>query len=94
MQDDGNFVVYNNKEFNVHNAVWDSKSYGVGQGPYRICMQTDGHLVIYDGNNKPIWGNGTYNKGIQDGFLIMQDDRNLVLYDKYGKPYWATNTHI
>ncbi len=94
MQNDGNFVLYNDRGFSSNNAVWDSKTSGKGQGPFRLIMQEDGHLVIYDRNNQPTWGNGTYNKGIQDGCLIMQDDRILVLYDKYGKPHWATNTNI
>ena len=33
-----------------------------GQAPYRLVMQDDGNLVIYDGQDVPLWSSGTCGK--------------------------------
>ncbi len=57
---------------------------------YRLVLQTDGNLVLYDQNGKPLWNTGT--EGIPPGFLALQGDGNLVLYSQYGTPLWDTYT--
>ncbi len=62
-------------------------------GAYRLAMQTDGNLVLYQGpqNDKPVWDSKTYGKPALG--LYMQTDGNLVIYDKNGLPTWSTSTH-
>ena len=93
MQDDGNFVLLASSHFHSKNAIWASKSHGKGKGPYRLVMQSDGNLVIYDSNNKATWATGTDKKGAPGHKLIMQDDGNLVIYDGHNKPTWSSETH-
>ncbi len=58
-------------------------------GKYRLWMQTDGNVVIYDvALSRAIWGTYT-NQGKR---LIMQTDGNLVLYDAAWKPLFNTQT--
>ncbi|KAL3040675.1 hypothetical protein OYC64_011643 [Pagothenia borchgrevinki] len=48
-QDDGNFVVYG--------PVWASDT--VGSSPFRLCMQDDCNLVMYDEGGKAMWHTNT-----------------------------------
>lgn len=57
-------------------------------GRYRLSMQTDGNLVIYNPNG-PIWSSGTWRSDANR--LVMQNDGNLVLYGQ-GGARWASNT--
>lgn len=57
---------------------------------YKLVLQEDGNLVLYQGLNEPIWTSNTANKPVKR--CIMQDDGNLVLYDDAFNVYWATNT--
>ena len=60
-------------------------------GEYRLSMQTDGNLVIYDASNKALWNTKT--QGTDAAKLIMQADGNLVLYSDSSKPKWHTQTY-
>lgn len=59
---------------------------------YKLVMQTDGNLVVYDGT-RPIWASNTNGKGVGPYQATMQDDGNLVVYDSTRKPLWASNTY-
>ncbi|MBP2173106.1 hypothetical protein J3E05_001438, partial [Methanococcus voltae] len=61
-----------------------------GKGGNKLVMQSDGNLVIYKKDNKPIWASNTDGKG--GNKLVMQSDGNLVIYKKDNKPIWASNT--
>jgi Listeria-Bacteroides repeat domain (List_Bact_rpt) len=57
---------------------------------YRLTLQKDGNLVIYDGTTG-VWASNTVGKGAIR--LEMQaSDGNLVLYDAAGKAVWDSNT--
>jgi hypothetical protein len=59
---------------------------------YRLTMQDDGNLVLYDGKNQPHWASNTWRHGEPPYRTTMQDDGNLVLYDVRGTATWASNT--
>ena len=59
---------------------------------YRLTMQDDGNLVLYDGKNQPHWASNTWRHGEPPYRATMQDDGNLVLYDVRGTATWASNT--
>ena len=92
MQSDGNFVVYVSRHMVPANALWASGTHGKGVGPYKLVMQGDNNLVIYDKRNTPTWASGTHNRGTRPAKLIMQSDGNLVIYDAANRAIWATNT--
>ena len=92
MQKDGNFVVYVSPHFVPSNALWSSGTHQKGSGPYRLVMQEDRNLVVYDGYNKALWSTNTAGKGQSPGKLVMQEDGNLVMYDKSGNILWQSNT--
>lgn len=60
-------------------------------GRYRLVMQGDGNLVIYDSQSGPIWHTQTH--GTDADRLIMQGDGNLVVYSSQYIPRWHTHTH-
>jgi len=62
-----------------------------GNGEYRLAMQHDGNLVLYDKTGKALWASNTNNVAIQT--CAMQSDGNLVLYRYDGHAQWASNTH-
>ncbi|MFD0663070.1 hypothetical protein [Thermocatellispora tengchongensis] len=61
-----------------------------GNGKYRLIMQTDGNLVLYQTGGGALWSSQTLGGG---AFAAMQDDGNLVLY-KGRTPLWASNTDV
>lgn len=61
----------------------------LSDGSYRVIMQTDGNLVIYNKANTPVWSSQTYLPG---GYLSVQGDGNLVISNANGVPRWHTNT--
>ena len=60
-------------------------------GKYRLEMQSDGNLVIYDGGDA-VWSSNTAGQGVAPYTLAMQGDGNLVIYDKDYSATWASNT--
>lgn len=63
LQDDGNLCFYPNMQRIPESCIWNSGSYGKGRGPYRLIMQDDGNLVIYDADKKATWSTNTYGRG-------------------------------
>lgn len=57
---------------------------------YRLVLQRDGNLVLYDGRRQPLWASNTNGQRVEK--CIMQQDGNLVLYLRNGQPVWSSNT--
>lgn len=91
MQHDGNLCMYRTNPAGQP-AIWCTMSYGKGQAPYKLAVQTDGNLVIY-GQTGSTWATMTHGQGTAPYCLILQDDRNLVLYDINWKVLWHSQTH-
>jgi len=82
---DGNLVLY---EKDSHSKVlWASNT--TGHPGARVCMQTDGDLVLYD-DAHAIWKSSTSGHIVTNATL--QDDCNFVLYSDKGDTIWSTNT--
>lgn len=58
-------------------------------GLYRLVLQDDGNLVLYQ-KNEAMWFTGTQGQAIKE--LVMQPDGNAVLYKYSGASAWNTNT--
>ena len=56
---------------------------------YRLVLQGDGNLVLYDSNYHPLWYSRTDGRGTSN--LVVQPDGNLVIYSAGGAT-WASNT--
>lgn len=76
------------------------ETYTSPDGKYRIVMQEDGNLVVYqkqaDGKETPIFATGThvnnpYRLGVGER-AVMQTDGNLVVYSQAGGAVWASDT--
>ena len=84
MQDDGNFVVYNEHS---GKAIFETNTWAYGAGAFFI-LQGDGNIVLYGRNSEVLWHTNpdifTADK------LVMQDDGNLVAYVNNGPPVWAS----
>ena len=57
---------------------------------YRLVLQRDGNLVLYDARRQSLWASNTDGQRVEK--CIMQRDGNLVLYHRNGQPVWASNT--
>lgn len=57
---------------------------------YRLVLQKDGNLVLYDDRRHALWASNTRGQKVEK--CVMQRDGNLVLYHYNGRPIWATNT--
>jgi len=65
-------------------------------GLYSLWMQTDGNVVLYNGQNdnpaQARWATHTGPGQFTPSQLIMQGDGNLVLYDTSNQARWASGT--
>ncbi len=80
-QDDGNLVLYNDRE---HRPIWASQTSGSAAGT--LEMQPDGNLVVYAPGAQPIWASGT--QGNDRAFLEVRDDGLIVIVAPNGTPVW------
>ena len=62
---------------------WATNVLGSG---FKLAMQKDGNVVIYDNDNEVKWA---ANKLGKPKYLAMQNDGNLVVYGEDGKALWA-----
>ncbi len=60
-------------------------------GQYRLYMQSDGNVVLYQNGSNVIFQSGS--AGNSGTYLIMQGDGNLVAYNSVGTPVFHTGTH-
>jgi len=58
-------------------------------GRYRAAMQTDGNLVVYAADGRPVWATMTFSPGAS---LAFQSDGNVVLYSTSNRALWFTST--
>ena len=88
MQADGNLVLFNG------NAVkWSTATHGKGYQPYRLIMQHDNNLAIYDRFNKVLWHSHTHGKGTTGARAVLQNDGNFVIYDGHRQALWSAFSH-
>jgi hypothetical protein len=72
------------------------ESLGPGQsvsscdGRFRLTMQTDGNLVLYQ-QSTALWNSGT--QGTTGQRAIMQNDGNFVVYDAGNNAVWHSHTY-
>jgi len=59
---------------------------------YRLTVQTDGNLVLYNADGVAQWYTNTYGTG-SGNYLTLQPDGNLVLYNANGTPLWNTQSY-
>ncbi|WP_069815455.1 tyrosinase family protein [Streptomyces sp. TP-A0874] len=68
------------------NEVWSQGS------NYFLTYQTDGNLVLYDSNHKPVWNTATW-RNHDPGRCTMNFDGTLAVYGKgNGQPQWSRPT--
>lgn len=60
-------------------------------GQYRLTMQSDGDVVLYQNGSHAIFQSAT--AGNHGTYLIMQGDGNLVAYNRVGTPVFHSGTH-
>jgi outer membrane protein assembly factor BamB len=80
-QSDANLILYDTR---TGGEVWKTQAIrSPSLGPFKMTMQGDGNLVIYDRNNAVIWASNTRNGDGPFRFAV-QGDGNLVIYNKNG----------
>lgn len=57
-------------------------------GKYRLTLQDDGNLVLYNSSGHALWATNRANGDV----LALQSDGNLVVYTSSHKAIWASNT--
>lgn len=58
---------------------------------YKLVMQGDGNLVVYNPGGRAIWQSGTPGTG-SNNRLVLQGDGNLVVYTAANRAVWNTAT--
>lgn len=91
MEDSGSAVLYANGF--PGNAVWVSKNSMTSWfKPYRLALEKDGNLAVFDFLNRPLWQAGTQGRGTAPHRMVVQDDGVAVLFDANNARIWATNS--
>jgi len=80
----------------ANNGIFQSGSYLRSEdGRYRLVMQGDGNLVMYDNSSDAsIWASNTGGSGEGPFRAVVQNDGNFVIYDGQNKSIWATGTNL
>jgi hypothetical protein len=87
--------IFYKKDLNTNSQIWSStimQNSGSTSHPFRIIMQTDDNLVIYDSASVWIWNTQTWSTSLVNCYLQMRNDGNLVIYKNNGSILWQTNT--
>ncbi|XWV25688.1 putative lectin [Tupanvirus soda lake] len=71
-----------------------SQGQSLVQGDYKLLVQSDGNLALYDSSQTQpvVWSTNTTGQGTPPYSLTLQIDGNLCLYDSTGKALWCSNT--
>ncbi len=82
-----------NNQLKVGQRLNGSQELSSSNGRFRLKMQSDGNLVIYDGPGA-IWATGTWNLPVdrKPTRAEMQPDGNLVLYNNTNQAAWASGS--
>ncbi|NEC22052.1 mannose-binding protein, partial [Streptomyces parvus] len=80
MQQDGNLVVYNER----NKPIWAAMTFGEN---HRAIFQPDGNLVIHNGDDRPIWASKTHDFG--GAQMVLRPDAKVVIVHQ-GKVVWST----
>ena len=61
-----------------------------GTLPFRLTMQSDCNLVIYDSNNDPLWATGTQaNLPVLPCRLMLQNSGSLAVINALDQILWS-----
>ena len=74
-----------------HREMQEGSFLQSGDGRFKMVVQGDGNLVIYQ-SDQPIWASNTGGKGSPGFKLAIQSDGNVVMYGR-NAPIWASNTN-
>nr|BAD90686.1 skin mucus lectin [Lophiomus setigerus] len=80
-QDNGNFVIYG------WTPTWASNTCEVGG--YRLCLQQDCNLVMYDMGGKAVWHTNSSKSAPNMCRLQLTDKGSLVVY-REGESIWKS----
>ena len=71
-----------------------SRTDSAGAPPYKLLMQEDNQLCVYDADMECVWCTGTWQAGSGKAWCELLDNGNFVLYDGDAKknPLWCTET--
>jgi len=90
MQYDGNLGMYKNNK-----GIWNANTADKG---HHLTLQSDGNLVLYDKDNKPVWSSRTHpylnakykdpaNKPVE---LNLLNDGMFILLNETGRTVWRS----
>eukprot|EP00457_Paulinella_chromatophora_P001243 gb/GEZN01001245.1/.p1 GENE.gb/GEZN01001245.1/~~gb/GEZN01001245.1/.p1 ORF type:complete len:904 (-),score=106.31 gb/GEZN01001245.1/:424-3135(-) len=99
LERDGNFVLYMQDRSkrrvwaslsNASGATVDKVAISASNGPFRLSMQMDNNLVVYDSRDRAVWSSGTVNQGTSGAFLVLNNKGCLQLLDGAGQTLWSS----
>jgi hypothetical protein len=67
---------------------------GTKNGPYKLHLETDGNLCMYDGKGRNYKCSGPTGPNNREYRYTLQNDGNAVVYDSKGKAYTSTQSNI
>jgi len=93
VQPDGNLALYVSNHFVPDNIIWSSKTSGKGSAPYRLTVQADCNVVLFDKANTAIWSSNTNFAGKYVNLrLQLANDGTLYLLDGSTNTIWSSNS--
>ena len=95
----GGICISNSYIYSVDNRqALVSPNYFDGMNGYKLVMQPDRNLVLYNSAGSPVWWSGIAQSSSLNHRLCIQSDGNLVVYDSSnnscngGTPVWWSDT--
>ena len=87
---DCNLRLYSFQGGVIGGSLWQTNTQNAGINCF-LDFQSDGNLVLYDGDGQALWASGT--SGTPDATLKIQSDGNLVIYNGVGLALWYSATN-
>jgi hypothetical protein len=81
----------NNNKMMAGDKLLPGEKRSSGNGVFSLTLQTDGNLVLYNGQGQSLWSSLTNGKPV--AYCALQEDGNFVAYLQNGTAAWSTATN-
>ena len=73
-----------------HGSLTAGQNLLSSDGRFRLALQFDGNVALFDQTDAQLWSSGTAGSGAT--WLVVQNDGNVVLYTPSSVPVWTSGT--
>ncbi|EFA75174.1 hypothetical protein PPL_11248 [Heterostelium album PN500] len=88
LENNGNLIIF---KYDFNQVMWASNTFQKGRAPFRLIMQGDGNLVLYDSTNMVTWKSDTFRKGVAPFTMVLNNDGTFNIIDGTGSSTYSSS---